>query len=161
MKTLYVLRHGQAAPETQTISDHERPLTPRGRAEAEQTAEHLAARGNLPSLVICSSATRALQTAEQCLATWSDRAQLQVVDDLYLAGPSSYLRALALGATAHDRVMVVGHNPGLESLVQVLTERSEHLATASLVEIELSLAGWGDLESSGYGSGRLVHAYRG
>jgi phosphohistidine phosphatase len=163
MKTLYVLRHGQAAPESQSTSDHARELTRRGQEEVRQSAQHLLARANLPTLVVSSSAARARQTADLCLTTLPQSTALLVRDDLYLAEPTSYLGVLAAGADPHTSVMVVGHNPGLEALVLVLTGRSEHLATASLVEIELPLSAWADLPGLSVdagGAGQLVGAFR-
>ncbi len=160
MKTLYVLRHGQAAPESGATSDHGRALTPRGRQEVRQSAAHLVARAQPPSLVVSSSAVRARQTADLCLASLPPSTSLLVSDELYLAEPASYLDALSAGADPHTAVMVVGHNPGLEALIHVLTERSEHLATASLVEIELPLGAWTDLSGDGAGAGRFVAAFR-
>ncbi len=145
MKTLYVLRHGQAAPESQATSDHDRPLTVRGRNEARLAAEHLARRSRRPSLILSSSAARARSTAEVCLAALPEHTRLTIVDELYLAEPDSYLTATGAGGDPHEAVLLVGHNPGLESLVYVLTRRSEHLATASLVEIDLPISMWSDL----------------
>lgn len=161
MKTLYVLRHGQAAPESPTTSDHARELTARGVAEVQQSARYVSERARIPTLVVSSSATRARQTAELCLAALPKSTALLVRDDLYLAEPNTYLEALAAGADPHTAVMVVGHNPGLEALIHVLTERSEHLATASLVEVELPVAGWPELSVvATAGRGRFVGAFR-
>mgnify|MGYP001555638738 CR=1 FL=1 len=160
MKTLYVLRHGQAAPEGDAGSDHERELTPRGQAEALSAAQYLAQHAKLPSLVLASSATRARQTAEACRRTLPGPPELSILEGLYLAEPPSYMAALAARARAHDAALVVGHNPGLEALIYVLTNRSEHLATASLVEIALPIAAWTELSDVGPGFGRVVDAYR-
>jgi phosphohistidine phosphatase len=160
MKTLYVLRHGQAAPEGQSGDDHERELTPRGQAEALRAARHLSERARSPSLILSSSAVRARQTAEQCVAALPGPPQLTILDTLYLAEPPSYLAALAARAEPHASALLVGHNPGLEALIYVLTDRSEHLATASLVEIALGIAGWSELSEVGPGFGRLVNVFR-
>jgi len=160
MKTLYVLRHAQAAPEGEAGSDHERELTSRGQAEAERTAQYLSQRAKLPSLILSSSATRARQTAEHCAEALAVAPQLTILEGLYLAEPPSYLAALAARAEPHDAVLVVGHNPGLEALIYVLTDRSEHLATASLVEIALPIAAWSELSAVAPGFGRLVDAFR-
>ena len=159
MKTLYVLRHGKAAPEAEAQSDHERELTSRGRSEVRQAAHHLRKRPTAPSLILASTAARARQTAEACVAALPD-AKLVLLDELYLAEPSSYLAELAESAEPHAAVMVVGHNPGLEALIYVLTERSEHLATASLVEIELEVASWSELSRRGKGGARIVDIFR-
>ena len=160
MKTLYVLRHGQAVPEGEASSDHERILTLRGQAEVQRAAHYLSERTHTPSLVLASSAARARQTAELCVAGLPGAPRLVTLDGLYLAEPPSYLAALASRAEPHGAALVVGHNPGLEALIYVLTDRSEHLATASLVEIALPIAAWTELSGTGIGFGRLVNAFR-
>jgi phosphohistidine phosphatase len=161
MKTLYVLRHGQAAPEQDADTDHARELTARGRGEVRRAAAALLERGKPPSLVLSSSATRARQTAELCLEGWQPGPELRVLGDLYLASPASYLSALAAGADPHESAMVVGHNPGLEALVYALSARSEHLPTAALVEIALPLTTWADLSTAERGFGEFVRVFRG
>lgn len=160
MKTLYVLRHGQAAPEAEAATDHARELTARGRAEVSQSAQLVAASARFPTLVVSSTAARAKATAQIAVSRLPASTQLVLKDDLYLAEPASYLVALAQGGDPHGAVMVVGHNPGLEALVYQLTERSEHLATASLVEIELQLAEWKELSASSRGIGQVVAVFR-
>jgi phosphohistidine phosphatase len=160
MKTLYVLRHGQAAPEGETASDRDRALTARGHREVQRSAEHLSERSSPPSLILTSSATRARQTAELCRARLPGPPPLLTLDSLYLAEPPSYLAALGTRAEPHAAALVVGHNPGLEALIYVLTDRSEHLATASLVEIALPIAAWSELSEVGPGFGRFVNAFR-
>jgi phosphohistidine phosphatase len=168
MKTLYVLRHGQAAPESEAKSDHDRPLTVRGESEARLAAERLARRPRPPSLILSSSAARARATAESCQGALPPSTRLAIVAELYLAEPPPYLEALAAGGDPHAAVLVVGHNPGLEALIYVLTQHSEHLATASLVELELPISTWGDVSGlaspseagAGAGSGTIVAHFR-
>jgi phosphohistidine phosphatase len=160
MKTLYVLRHGQAVPEGAAASDHERELTPRGHADVLKTAQHLRDGGKPPSLILASNAARARQTAQQCADTLPGPPLLTLLEGLYLAEPPLYLAALAARAQGHDGVLVVGHNPGLEALIYVLTDRSEHLATASLVEIALPIAAWTELSDEDLGFGRVVSVFR-
>lgn len=160
MKTLYVLRHGKAAAEADGRSDHERELTKRGRADVLRAAAHLSDRGALPSLVLSSSAARARQSAELCVGAWPRAVELAIVSELYLAEPSSYLAALAAKGEPHARVMLVGHNPGLEALVLSLGEHSEHLPTAALAEIELQIDTWPELSAGSRGLGRLVRVFR-
>ena len=127
----------------------------------QRAAARLLERAKLPSLVLASSGARARQTAELCLASWPPGPELRILDELYLAGRSSYVAALAAGGGPHETAMVVGHNPGLEELVLFLTERSEHLPTAALVEIDLPVTTWVELSTARGGLGRFVRAVRG
>jgi phosphohistidine phosphatase len=111
-------------------------------------------------LILSSSAARARATAEICRAALPPATVLTSLDQLYLAEPSRYLAELAAGADPHESVLVVGHNPGLEALVFVLSGRSEHLATACLVEIDLSISRWTELSGASVAFGRLVDAFR-
>lgn len=158
MKTLFVLRHGHAASESEVTSDHERELTPRGVGEVQRSVARLLAQGARPDLLLSSTALRARQSAELCARAFTASPEVQLLEQLYLAPPPSYLTALAERGGQRASVMVVGHNPGLEALIYVLTERSEHLATASLVEIELSVDSWQPLAREARGLGRIVHA---
>jgi len=160
MKTLFVLRHGQAVPESEAASDHDRELTSKGRDEVRRASEVLAERATPPTLVLSSSAARARQSAELCMDRLAQTPELKILDGLYLAEPPSYLAALGLRAEPHAAVLVVGHNPGLEALVYVLTERSEHLATASLVEITLSIDAWAELSGRASPKGKVAHTFR-
>ena len=60
MKTLLILRHGHAAPESQAASDHERELTPRGVGEVKRSVAQLLDIGTMPTLILSSTAVRAL-----------------------------------------------------------------------------------------------------
>jgi phosphohistidine phosphatase len=59
-----------------------------------------------------------------------------------MEGPTAYLEALRGVEDDHQRVMVVGHNPDLELLLEVLTGRSEWLPTAALAYITLPILSW-------------------
>jgi len=47
----------------------------------------------------------------------------------------------------HARVLVVGHNPGLEALIEALTGEAMAMPTAALAQVELSLKRWSDLDT--------------
>jgi phosphohistidine phosphatase len=160
MKTLYVLRHGQAANESESGSDFERVLTARGEGEALRAAHYLAKLPRPPTLVLSSSALRAKATAELCQNASLTAPELMTFEQLYLAEPAVCLATLAQAAGPHAAVLLVGHNPGLEALIYGLCERSEHLATASLAEMALSIESWAQLSAGGRGLGRLVGVFR-
>jgi phosphohistidine phosphatase len=53
---------------------------------------------------------------------------------------------------------VVGHNPGLEELLEALTGLHEHLPTATLARVDLSIRRWAEVRTAA--PGQLVHLWR-
>src|SRR5690606_28097920 len=99
----------------------------------------------VPDLVLTSSAVRARDTAQSVIEATGYGGNLHVLDELYLSGPVAYLEALRRWGGSADRVLVVGHNPGIEDLLQHLTQRRERMATATLAECALRLEAWSDI----------------
>jgi phosphohistidine phosphatase len=160
LKTLYILRHGQAVGEHQASTDHDRELTARGERSASQVGEQLKDLGKLPTLVLASTATRARRTAELCIGALGRATRLELISELYLAEPQTYLEELSARGTGHHVVLMVGHNPGLEVLANMLTQRTEHLATAALLEVELPVTDWSELVANRRGAGRLIRTWQ-
>ena len=74
-----------------------------------------------------------------------DEGRLEIVPSLYLAGPEKYLIALREADSCLGCLMVVGHNPGVEELVAVLSGENEPMPTAAGAHIQFSLEAWSDL----------------
>lgn len=149
--SIWVLRHAKAAAQGPK-GDKSRPLTGRGRRQAKAVREHLRALGDqeaLPSLVLCSPAVRARETAELVMPAMP-KANIQFEDDLYdedAAGVIDWLRQLD---PDESRLMVVGHNPTLLELCVLLAEpvyreelESSGLPTAGLVRFDEPVADGG------------------
>lgn len=144
MKTLLLLRHGKAAQEG-TGADRDRPLVQQGKRSAEVVGHLLRDDDLVPDRIITSSAERARDTARGVAAAAEFRGAVDELDQLYLAEPQAYITAVReLGGTA-DRLLVVGHNPGLEALALILTGAPLSLPTAGLVVCALPIANFGDL----------------
>lgn len=103
------------------------------------------ARKIAPDVILCSSALRARSTAALVVEAGSLTAGLFTREDLYLAGPGVYIDLLAELPEEHESAMVVGHNPGLEKLVERLTGDYHRLTTAALAHIHLPISEWGEL----------------
>lgn len=150
MKTLLILRHAKADRDD-APTDHARELTKKGKRAARRIGEILRAEGALPELILASAAERARRTAAEAAAAADYRGELQLLEELYLAEPQAYLDALRRYGGAAQRVMVVGHNPGIEALIFRLTGAAEHMPTAALAECSLPIDDWTALgpETSG------------
>jgi phosphohistidine phosphatase len=142
MRTLYILRHAKAENDDGR-GDEARPLTPRGMRAAERVGELMSDR--LPELILCSTALRTRQTVLQLLKRASYFGKVEYLSSLYLASPLSCLGALREYGGSVQRLLLVGHNPGLEELVTELTGEHVALPTAALAECSLAVANWADV----------------
>ena len=142
MKTVWLLRHAKSSWENASLSDHDRPLAPRGHKAGKRLRRFVSESGVRPELVLCSTALRARSTLDLVLpGLGAPRVELD--GDIYLASPDTLLLMLrSLGPTV-ARVMLVGHNPGLHELACILAPPGpEALPTGALVELHLEIDGW-------------------
>jgi len=121
-RDLLLLRHGKAVYHD-VQGDFQRELRNKGKRHAQRIAVWLAQKNLIPDYVVSSSAERALNTAAKCCKAMGFPAhRIETSDDLYLASPETLLRHLRQVPEDARRVMLVGHNPGLEQLLQGLCE---------------------------------------
>jgi phosphohistidine phosphatase len=121
MHALHLLRHAKSSWDDDSLDDHDRPLTRRGRRDAEAMARHFAQRGGTPDLVLSSTATRARATLEPLLDRLKPRRVL-LDRDLYLAPGARLLEHLRETGENVGIALLVGHNPGLHELALLLAE---------------------------------------
>ena len=127
------------------MEDHERPLNKRGRNDAPLIGAVLYSNGLVPDLILTSTALRARQTADLVAMTCDYKGKTTPCPEFYLAGPDAYLAVLARLPDDVHRVMVVGHNPGLEELLELLTGEIHAFPTAALAQVELNVSFWKDI----------------
>jgi len=154
MKTLLILRHAKSSWKHPELADHARPLKKRGERAAPRMGELLIEEELVPQLIISSTAKRALKTAELVAEACQYDSEVQPEPGLYGAGPMGYIKTLQAVPDVYQRIMVVGHNPGLEVLLEVLTGEAVWLPTAALAHVELPIDTWAEIRE--YVGGRLV-----
>lgn len=115
MDRLILLRHGKAEAESASGEDFDRPLAPRGVAQAREMGERLAALGWAPDLVLVSSAQRTRDTWEAASEALGEP-DVQVEPQLYNATSASIREIAEQAGERAAAVMVIGHNPGLHEL---------------------------------------------
>jgi phosphohistidine phosphatase SixA len=118
MRELILLRHAHAEPPDAGQADLDRPLSPEGLAEAEAAGRWLAEQGLVPDRVLCSPARRTRETMEAVLGAIGYVEQ-RLDDAIYDATPGT-LAALADNHRDAERLLLVGHNPGLERLAALM-----------------------------------------
>jgi phosphohistidine phosphatase len=118
---IHLLRHAKSSWDDPGLPDHDRPLAPRGRRAAERLSRHVAATEVVPDLILCSSATRAVQTWEGIRSGFPPDTPVEVSPELYQAAAPSVRRRLTLLPETVRSVLIIGHNPSIEALAIGLT----------------------------------------
>lgn len=145
MKTLFVLRHAKSSWEDTNSADFDRPLNKRGLENAPLVGEMIRKNKYEIDLIISSPAKRAEQTAILVKEAAQIEAAVQFDERIYEA--SSH-RLLHIASEVNDQIkslMIVGHNPGLESLLKILTGETESMPTAALAVIDLKIDSWSEI----------------
>lgn len=141
MRELLLLRHAEAMNAGPDTRDIERPLSVHGQTQAQAVGAWLVAQGAEPDAVLCSPARRAQMTADAVCRALRTRTP-RFLPSIYEATPGELLAAIESQAADARQVLLVGHNPGLEQLLALLTEgRSEDargMAPAALAWLELT-----------------------
>ena len=120
MNELYLVRHGIAVERgTPDVPDDERPLTPTGAKRMRQIARGLRRLGIQPDRIVTSPLPRALETAEIVAEALGMAVRLETGDELGADRDAPAIRDWVLTRT-EDRLMIVGHNPGLSQLLGLL-----------------------------------------
>lgn len=157
MRTLLLLRHAKAREEP-SRDDHARPLSPRGHRDAARLGERLAARGPLPSLVLCSTARRAEETWREVAPSLPAGTPVERDDALYLASARAMLDRLIEVDDAEAAVLLIAHNPGLAELAHALLRKGDAalrgklmrgLPTSGLAVFSLPIERWVDAHRGG------------
>jgi phosphohistidine phosphatase len=119
-REIILVRHAHAEPATAGQDDFARVLSVRGEAEADAAGAWLKLHGAAPVRVLCSPAARTKETCERVLAAIG-YADMRTEPRIYEATPGTLIRVLDEHADANP-LLIVGHNPGFENLVALLTE---------------------------------------
>lgn len=115
VRQLLLMRHAKSSWDDPQLSDHDRPLNPRGEAGAAAMRGAMADLGLSPDIVLVSPSRRTLQTLE-LLEPWDEAPLVEVIEGLYLATRAQLLQILHGVAETARSVLVLGHNPGLHDL---------------------------------------------
>jgi phosphohistidine phosphatase len=146
MKTLLLMRHAKSSWKKTDLQDHERPLNKRGEKDAPRMGKWLLERNLTPQFILSSTAVRAAKTAELVAGKCNYKNEILYSESLYLAEPQGYIQALQALPDDYKRVLIIGHNPGLEGLLQMLTGKVEGLPTGSLAWLVLPIKNWAELD---------------
>jgi len=147
MKTLLILRHAKSSWTFAELSDHDRPLNNRGKRDAPRIGRKLLKEGLIPQIIISSSAIRAYSTAEKVAKAFGYEGEIVVDSSLYGSGYTAYLNVLGIQNDRLDIIMLVGHNPDSEQLLEILTGKMVTMPTCTVACVKLFLRNWKELNA--------------
>ncbi len=142
MKTLLLLRHAKSSWKDSSLPDFERPLNQRGLKAAPLIGRLIRKRKLQPDVIISSPAERARQTTQLVIEAAGLTAEVRFDERIYEASAERLFEIVSQIEDTADCAMLVGHNPGCEELVAVLTGKAVGFSTAALARIELDIDRW-------------------
>jgi phosphohistidine phosphatase len=145
MKTLFILRHAKSSWDDANMADFDRPLNKRGLETAPLVGETIRKNKFQIDSIICSPAKRAEQTAFLVKETAQIEADIRFDDRIYEASSHRLLEIASGLDNDFQSAMLVGHNPGLEGLLKMLTQKVEAMPTAALAVIDLKIGSWKEI----------------
>jgi phosphohistidine phosphatase len=163
MLNLMLLRHAKSSLAEAGQEDSDRTLNDRGRHAATAMGRYMASNDLVPQLVLCSPARRARETWGLVAGELKTPPKILIAAEIYDFGDGKALiDCLRRKAGAAQSVSLVGHNPSIGRLAQILVgkgsdklrERLEKkYPTAALAVISFDLDNWGSLTA---GAGALL-----
>jgi phosphohistidine phosphatase len=157
MKTLYLMRHAKSSWKDNHLIDHERPLKKKGRKDAAGMGDLLSGKKRTPDTIYASTAERARETAGIMAEKSGYIGEVHYDQKLYLAEPDTLVAFLQQVPEDVDCILLIGHNPGLEALVQVLSGKIVALSTAAIAQLQLPVDHWKDITLNT--RGELAHLW--
>jgi phosphohistidine phosphatase len=166
MKILTLLRHAKSGWDNPGLRDFDRPLNRRGRKAAQAIGRAMRAEGMAFDAVLASPAVRVSETLKDLREAYSRDLDITEDQSLYLASPAVLLERIHEVDDGVERLLLVGHNPGLEQLTLLLAGCAEEglldcvadkYPTAAVAVIRFDVASWADVAE---GQGKLTRFLR-
>lgn len=142
MLHLYLLRHAKSGWDDASQPDFERPLANRGRKDCALLGEFIQEKGIDFDLVLVSTAVRTRETIELIRERAKFRGEVRYDDRIYEATVSQLLEIISQIDNDRESVLLVGHNPGIEELLALLTGEQQGMTTANLAKTKLEATKW-------------------
>lgn len=149
MKHLFLLRHAKSSWDDDSLDDFDRPLNPRGKKAAPMMGKVLKERDIAPDIVLCSPAKRTKQTLKLVNETAKLKSDVTFDEAIYDASAADLRKLLKKQKNSVKSVLLIGHNPGLEELLEDLTGKYERLPTAALVQVDITADEWSSINNGG------------
>ncbi len=154
MRRFYLLRHGKAEAGLPAGGDRARALTGRGRRASRRVGAFCRESAGPPTLALCSPARRTVETCRQFREGFGEGLAERILEELYMGSPGTLLRAIQEADDAHESLILIGHNPGLQGLAAAMgahgpgpafARLAASFPTAALAVFETGVERWAAL----------------
>lgn len=136
------MRHAKSSWGEASLADFERPLNERGLKAAPLVGRFMRRQKLRPELILSSPAERARQTAALVAEAARLDAPLRYDERIYEATPARLFEVISQVEETVSELLLVGHNPGLEGLLEMLAGGSRRMPTAALARVALDVEKW-------------------
>ncbi len=144
MKHIYLLRHAKSSWKDLRLTDHERPLNPRGRRDAPRMASHIKKLNIEISEIYSSTSRRTRETIVPFIETQGlESSNVHYEQDLYHGSPPDYEYIIQNLGQNKDHVMLVGHNPGITTIADQCSKRYiDNVPTGGFLILQADINDW-------------------
>jgi phosphohistidine phosphatase len=143
MLELTLIRHASSVSPESGCADFDRMLNTRGRQDAARMGRHLVELRLKIDRTLSSPALRAMETARIIAGeTGFPVHNIQAVEAFYNATADTLLAEVQRTDEACRHLAIVGHNPGISWLRQILTGDSLDMPTCAVTVIHFDVADW-------------------
>ena len=146
------MRHAKSSWGDGSLADFDRPLNERGLKAAPLVGRFMRKQKLRPDLILCSPAERARQTVSLVVEAAGLGVPLRYDERIYEATSARLVEVVSQIEEDAGEAMLVGHNPGLEVLLERLTGESRRMPTAALARVALDVEKWSKVHD---GAGRV------
>ncbi|MFI1727072.1 SixA phosphatase family protein [Streptomyces sp. NPDC020489] len=122
-RRIVLFRHAKA--DWPQVTDHERPLAERGRKDAAEAGLRLADTAIPFDLALCSTSTRTRETWKLAVQGFEHRPKTVYEERVYEASPGELIAVLNETPDDVRNAVLIGHNPGIQGLADILGGASE------------------------------------
>jgi phosphohistidine phosphatase len=130
-RTLIAVRHATSSWDLD-VDDHDRPLSGRGRRDADALGRLLVQRSLKPDLVLCSTAARTQETWDRARAVGASAGEVRLVRAIYHAWVPELVRLIRDTPEEVSTLLMLGHAPGVPDLVEHICIRTDSTDWAQL-----------------------------
>ena len=153
MLSLILFRHGKSDWDSPYSTDHERPLTSRGKEAARCMGRMLSKTRQVPGLAVSSSAIRARESLHLAARAGHWKCPIRIDSALYESSATAMLSWLKGLDDAPDCLLLTGHEPTWSDLAGRLVGKALiRVPTGAMLRVDLEIEAWQQIE---FGVGEL------